>query len=79
MKKQILKIGGSKGIRIPTSLLNRIGVQNELEIEIHDNQIVIRPTRKGHKSWEEAFGAMLNHEEDDFPDELTDIRKTPRD
>jgi len=47
---EIIKIGNSKGIRIPKPLLEQIGLKDEVVLEARENQLIIRPknqVRKG--------------------------------
>ena len=41
-KKPHIAIGNSQGIRIPKVLLEQTGLGEEVELEVHDAQIVIR-------------------------------------
>ena len=43
MKTRLIKIGNSQGIRIPKLLLEQVGLANEVELEVQQDQIVIRP------------------------------------
>ena len=65
MKTRIVKIGNSQGIRIPKVLLehSRIG-NDEVELEVEDNRIVIRPLSRPRKGWDEAFRSMAEHGDD---------------
>jgi antitoxin MazE len=69
MKTRIIKIGNSQGIRIPKVLLEQSGLGEEVEIEVHDAQIVIRPAERPRRGWEEAFRSMAEHEDDRLLDE----------
>ena len=56
---KIVKIGNSKGIRIPKVLLRQTGIDEEVNLEVKNNQIILkpidRPTRFG---WNLAFAKM---------------------
>jgi antitoxin MazE len=69
MKTRIIKIGNSQGIRIPKVLLEQSGLGEEVEIEVHAAQIVIRPADRPRPGWDEAFRAMSEHEDDRLLDE----------
>jgi antitoxin MazE len=64
MKARIVKIGNSKGIRIPKVLLEQSRVGEEVELEVQDNQILIRPVSHPREGWEEAFRRMAKHGDD---------------
>lgn len=55
MKSRIVPIGNSRGIRIPKILLERTGLDGEVEIEADDGNLIIRPLRRPRSGWEEAF------------------------
>jgi antitoxin MazE len=58
MKTRIIAIGNSQGIRIPKVLLEQSGLGEEVELEVHDAQLVIRPAARPRQGWDEAFCAM---------------------
>jgi len=66
---RIIKIGNSQGIRIPKPLLEHAGLGEEVELEVQDNCIVIRPVEKPRQGWEEAFRVMAEHGDDQLLDE----------
>ncbi|HXH09053.1 MAG TPA: AbrB/MazE/SpoVT family DNA-binding domain-containing protein, partial [Alphaproteobacteria bacterium] len=69
MKTRIIKIGNSQGIRIPKVLLEQSGLDEEVELEVHDARIVIRPADRPRQGWEEAFRSMAEAEDDQLLDE----------
>jgi antitoxin MazE len=58
MRARIVRIGNSRGVRIPKPLLERSGLGDEVEIEAEEHQIVIRAARRPRDGWGEAFQAM---------------------
>lgn len=72
MRTRIIKIGNSQGIRIPKTLLEQAGLAGEVELEIQDHQLVIRPVEQPRQGWEEAFRVMAEHGDDQlFEEDLT--------
>lgn len=69
MKTKIIKIGNSRGIRIPKSIIDESGLQNEVELEIVNGKIVIKPISKNRKNWDSAFKEMGKNEDDALLDE----------
>jgi len=55
----VVKIGNSRGIRIPKAILEQCAIDKELELEVEDDKIVLRP-RKGtpRAGWKDAFKRM---------------------
>jgi len=69
VRTRIIKIGNSRGIRIPKSLLEHAGLSEEVELEAQQNQVVIRAVGKPRQGWEEAFRGMAEHGDDQLVDE----------
>ena len=64
MRTKVVKIGNSRGIRIPKSLIDESGLKNEVELEIREGQIIVKPVSKNRESWEEAFKKMAKNKDD---------------
>ena len=64
MKTRIIKIGNSQGIRIPKVLLEQSGLGEEVELEVQDAQIIIRPVERPRQRWGKAFRSMSEHADD---------------
>ena len=58
MKARIVRIGNSKGIRIPKPLIEQTGLNDEVTIEAEGNRLVIRAARRPRAGWADAFQAM---------------------
>ena len=46
MKARVIKIGNSKGLRLPKPILEQTGIKDDVEIEVEKNQIIIRTREK---------------------------------
>ena len=44
MKASIIKIGNSRGIRIPKKMLEEVNLRDSAEITVHKGSLVIRPS-----------------------------------
>ncbi|MDZ7766184.1 MAG: AbrB/MazE/SpoVT family DNA-binding domain-containing protein [Melioribacteraceae bacterium] len=69
MKTKIIKIGNSRGIRIPKSIIDESGLQNEVDLEIVNGKIVIKPISKNRENWAAAFKEMGENKDDALLDE----------
>ena len=58
MKATIIKIGNSQGIRIPKPILEQCGFEKEVELEVHENELLIRSSKQPRKNWGKAFQTM---------------------
>ena len=71
---KLVRIGNSKGVRIPKSILQKYGFADAIKIEEKENGILLRSDRISKLSWEDTFKAMKSENEDwsDFDDTLQD-------
>jgi antitoxin MazE len=60
MKTRIVKIGNSRGVRIPKPLLQQANLDGDVELEAQDGRIVIRSIRNPRQGWDEAFRQMAD-------------------
>lgn len=75
MKASIIKIGNSQGLRIPKPILKQCGFNHEVELEVHDNELIIKPASHPRQNWEKAFKAMAQKTDDnliEFPESKWD-------
>jgi antitoxin MazE len=69
VKVKIVKIGNSKGIRIPKVLLRQTGIDEEVNLEVDDNQIILRPIKKSARSgWNTLLRKMAQLNDDQLLD-----------
>lgn len=64
MKTRVIRIGNSQGVRIPKLYLQQTGLREEVELEVRENEILIRPANDPRSGWADAFKAMAQHEDD---------------
>ena len=69
MKTNIIRIGNSQGIRIPKILLEQSRLGTEVELEVEDEKIVIRPASQPRQGWGEKFRLMAESGDDTMIDE----------
>ena len=65
MKTELVRIGNSRGIRIPKPLIEQCGLGNNVELRVENDSLVISPERRPRQGWEEAFraaGSAMNDE-----------------
>ena len=71
VRTRIVKIGNSQGIQIPKLLLDQTALAGEVELEVNEGQIVIRPLHTSRQGWEEIFKSMAEQGDDLLLDEET--------
>ncbi len=64
MITKVVKIGNSRGIRIPKSVIQDSGLTEEVEIEIGDGQIIIKSLSVNRANWDSAFKKMARNKDD---------------
>ena len=64
MKAQIIRIGNSQGVRIPKTLIEDGKLSGEVELELHEDGILIRSLQKPRANWEAAFKTISDGEDD---------------
>ena len=74
IEARLIKIGNSRGIRLPKAIINRYGLGDTVVLEERPDGILIHTDAQGMLSWEETFKAMAKSEEDwsdwtELPDE----------
>ncbi len=57
MKLDIIKVGNSKGIRIPKAVLEACDIGDAVDLQIQDDKLVLIPLKDPRAGWEEAFKA----------------------
>jgi antitoxin MazE len=68
IRTQIVKIGNSRGIRIPKPFIDQTRLGNEVELAVQRGAIVIRPLSRPRNGWAEQFRAMAEHKDDQLLD-----------
>jgi antitoxin MazE len=79
MKTRIVRIGNSKGVRIPKPLLDQTGLDGEVEIEAQHNSLLIRAARKPREGWSQAFRQMAQAGDDRIIDDLPNLSSFDKD
>ena len=64
MRARVIKIGNSKGVRIPKPILEQTGIMEDVELEVEKNQIIIRPVSNPRDGWDFSFKTMAEKDDD---------------
>jgi len=75
MKAFIIQIGNSQGVRIPKPIIQQCGFENEVEFEVQEKKLIIKPAPKVRNGWVKAFKAMATNNDDkliEFPNNQWD-------
>ncbi|OGB91985.1 MAG: AbrB family transcriptional regulator [candidate division NC10 bacterium RIFCSPLOWO2_12_FULL_66_18] len=74
MKARIVRIGNSRGIRLPKPLLEEAGIADEVELRATRGRILIQAVARPRAGWAEAAHRMRERGEDQLLDPATPTR-----
>jgi antitoxin MazE len=74
VKTPIVRIGNSRGIRIPKVLIDQLGLGNEVEISVQRDRLIIRSSSRARYGWDELFRTMAERGDDRLLDEPLSTR-----
>jgi len=63
MKTRLIKIGNSRGIRLPKAVIEQAGLDDEIELKVESGRVVIRSVKNPRAGWDEE--CRLMHERGD--------------
>jgi antitoxin MazE len=66
VRAKVIRIGNSRGIRIPKRALETAGLRDEVDLEVARGRLVVRPARRTRAGWEEAFERMASRGDDEL-------------
>lgn len=69
MKASIIRIGNSKGIRLPKTILEQCQLKDTVELEVEGNAVIIRSVHAPRSGWSEAFSEMAQFKDDQLLDQ----------
>ena len=64
MRATVIRIGNSRGVRIPKALLEQCRLQDTVELEVDDGHLIIRPAEQVRSGWDDAFREMAERGDD---------------
>lgn len=69
MKARIVKIGNSRGIRLPKPLIEEAGLGEDVELRVVQTGLLIERPRQPREGWAEAAAQVRARGEDSLLDE----------
>jgi antitoxin MazE len=73
-KTRIVRIGNSRGIRIPKTLLDEADLPDEVELHAQPGRLIVQAVRRLRSGWAAAAKRMRARGEDGLLDESTATR-----
>ena len=68
----VVRIGNSKGIRLPKVILEQCHIADQVDVEVNKENITLRPHRQPRQGWSEQMKKMHEQGDDELliPDEV---------
>jgi antitoxin MazE len=71
MKAHLVRIGNSRGIRLPKTIIEQAGLTDEVELGVRDGAVIIARATSARSGWAEAARQMHQRDEDRLLDAST--------
>jgi antitoxin MazE len=67
-KTRLVRIGNSRGVRIPKAVIEQLGLDDDLELSVQADRLVIRSARRPRQGWDDRMV-------DEFPPTTWDLEE----
>jgi len=74
MKTHLIRIGNSRGVRLPKAIIAQAGLTEEVELGVRDGAVVIARVTSTRSGWAAAASQMCLRDEDRLLDTPTPTR-----
>ena len=74
MKTRLVRIGNSRGVRLPKTIIAQAGLTDEVELGVRDGAVVIARATSARSGWADAARQMRQRDEDRLLDAPTPTR-----
>lgn len=71
MRANVIRIGNSRGLRLPKPLLEQCGIGAVVDLAVEDGRLIITPLRRPRDGWAEAARAAAARGDDRLLDPET--------
>jgi antitoxin MazE len=66
MRTDLVRIGNSRGIRIPKPIIEQCGFGEKVELRVDNHRLIVSPQRAPREDWEKAFRAAGSSADDEL-------------
>ena len=73
-RTRIVRIGNSRGIRVPRALLEQADLPEDVELQAQPGRLIVRAARRPRAGWARAAQEMRERRDDGLLDESTPTR-----
>lgn len=63
MKTRLVRIGNSRGLRLPKPLIEEAGLEDEVDVTLRDGALIITSASHPRAGWESAVDLLLERRE----------------
>ena len=74
MKTRLVRIGNSRGVRLPKAIIAQAGLTEEVELGVRDGAVIIARATSARSGWADAARQMRQRDEDRLLDAPTPTR-----
>ncbi len=74
MKARLVRIGNSRGVRLPKPLIEEAGLTDEVEVRVREGALIIMRAERPRSGWAEAAKRMRQRGKDRLFEEPTSTR-----
>jgi antitoxin MazE len=64
MKTRLVRIGNSRGVRLPKAIIAQAGLTEEVELDVQDGTVVIARATSARSGWADAAKQVRQGDED---------------
>jgi antitoxin MazE len=68
---KVVKIGNSRGIRIPCVVLEQVGLTDKVDMKVEGNRLIIQAAHYQRQDWETRFAEMAQQGDDRLMDQIS--------
>ena len=68
MQTKLVRIGNSRGVRLPKAVIDQAHLEDDLEIAVRDDAVIIRAVRSLRAGWAESAATCHAAKEDSLSD-----------
>lgn len=65
MQTDLIRIGNSRGVRIPKAIIEQCGFGERIDMRVEDNRVILTRHRKPREGWKEALAAAKESQSSD--------------
>ena len=78
IRTRFIRVGNSRGLRIPKVLIDQLGLGGEVEIDVQSDRLVIQSASRRREGWDKEFRKMAERGDDALldPYQPTEWEKT---